>query len=469
MPVYSSAITQQNINRLKLLWQFSARSYVTAQPLYCKGKIYVSDWQGYIYCLDESDGSLVYEKQLYQPPRQGSVIRKIPLLKKFFGEPLPYIWNGFAGTGCISNGTWYLASVGGCGDGPRTVAAPGRLYAVDAYSGNLLWETGLGETAYSGSLAPPVCDNSNVYAAVTSNEYMASVVHALLLRPFKPQTVGEVFSFDKKTGQKRWSRKTVGIDPDDDPDAKGVGVWGGLELDEAKKTIYFGTGNSNGRPYSGVCDSVIAVSTTDGTVKWVFQAVPNDAWLPLKPDGPDFDFGSKPILFFCRKSSNAYAVGAGNKNGYFYALDSKTGSLLWKTYCHVGTESDDGIRSDATYYKGRLYLWSRNGTPGKTMSICCLDADSGLIVWNNVKKGTSARTTGAITNGIYFLANFSGELFALSTDSGKRLWSSEIKGASIGSSLAIYNSRIFGGMGIPAFYGGNPEISGVCAFGLSNN
>lgn len=100
------------------------------------------------------------------------------------------------------------------------------------------------------------------------------------------------------------------------------------------------------------------------------------------------------------------------------------------------------------------------------MSICCLDADSGAIVWNNVKKGNNAHATGAITNGLYFLSNFSGELFALATDTGKRVWQAEIKGASIGSSLAIYNNRLYGGLGVPALFGGNPDICGVSAFGF---
>ncbi|MEI6100405.1 MAG: PQQ-binding-like beta-propeller repeat protein [Eubacteriales bacterium] len=464
MPVFSSTITPQNVGRLSYLWQFATRSYVTGQPLFFKGKIYIADWQGFIYCLHEKDGSLVYEKQLYQPPRQNSPTRKIPLLKKFMGEPLPYYWSGFAGTGCISGNCWYLASVGGREGGVLSNGAPGRLYAIALEDGSVLWEMPLGDTQYEGSLAPPVCDNENIYAATQSVEEVASLLYSILLRPYKPQSVGQVFAFNKKTGAERWKIKTVELDPADNPNAKGASVWGGLELDTSNKMLYFGTGNNHGRPASKSSDALFCISAQDGIAKWVFQPVPYDAWLPLKPDGPDFDFGCKPILFFCRKSSNAYAVGAGNKNGFFYALDSKNGSILWKTFCHVGTAPDDGIRSDATYYKGKLYVWSRNR--GRSMSICCLDADSGAIVWNNVKKGNNAHATGAITNGLYFLSNFSGELFALATDTGKRVWQAEIKGASIGSSLAIYNNRLYGGLGVPALFGGNPDICGVSAFGF---
>lgn len=466
MPVFSSAITPQSLHRLALAWQYATRSYVTAQPLYYKDRIFAADWQGYIYCLHEKDGSLVWEKQLYQPPRQDIALRKTPVLK-YLGEPLPYFWNGFAGTGCISNGIWYLGSAGGREGGPLTNGAPGRLYAVRLEDGRVLWEAPLGQEQYTGILAPPVCDNSNVYAATASVEEGATLVHSLALRPYKPESTGRIFAFDKKSGAVRWQKKVVEMDPQDNPAAKGAIIWGGLELDASNKLLYFGTGNNYGPPPSLSSDALFCISAADGSARWIFQPVPNDEWLPLRPKGPNFDFGSKPVLFFCKKASNAYAIGAGNKNGYFYALDSKSGNVLWKTFCHVGTKPDDGIRSDATYYKGKLYVWSRNGSPSKSMSVCCLDADTGAIVWNNVKKGNNAHTTGAVTNGLYFLSNYSGEVFAFTTDTGKKLWQAEIKGASIGSSLAIYNSRLYGGMGAPALFGGNPEISGIFSFHLA--
>ncbi len=466
MPVFSSGITPQNLSRLGLAWQYATHSYVTGQPLYYKDRIFAADWQGYIYCLHEKDGTLLYEKQLYRPPRQDRGIRKMPVLKKFWGEPLPYFWNGFAGTGCISDGIWYLPSAGGREGGPLSNGSTGTLYAIHLEDGRTLWQMPLGGSRYSGGLAPPVCDDENVYAATASVEEAASLVHSLLLRPYRPQAAGKVYAFNKKTGAVCWQAKVAELDAEDEPTAKGMSVWGGLELDASGKLLYFGTGNNYGPPASLSSDALFCIGAADGRARWVFQPIPRDTWLPLRPSGPDFDFGCKPVLFFCRKASNSYAVGAGNKNGFFYALDSKTGNLLWKTFCHVGSEPDDGIRSDATYYKGKLYLWSRNGTPAKTVSVCCLDADTGAMVWNKIKKGDNARATGVITNNLYFLCNYSGNIYALATDTGKTLWQAQIKGASLGSSLAIYNSRLYGGMGAPALFGGNPNISGVFSYAL---
>ena len=192
-----------------------------------------------------------------------------------------------------------------------------------------------------------------------------------------------------------------------------------------------------------------------------------DAWLPLKRDGPDFDFGCTPKLFKCAQSSNSYAIGAGNKNGYFYALNSKNGKLIWKTFCHVNSIPDDGIRSNSTYVNGKIYVWSKNKKPKDTMSVCCLNADTGQLIWNKITDGTNSMTTGAITNELYFLANYNGDLFALDIESGETLWKTNLPKSSIGSNIVIYKNHIYGGIGVPALYDGNPNVCGVFCYGSS--
>jgi|GEM_PF-2774549 len=469
MSLFSSNITKQNVNQLKLTFQVNTHSYVTGEPLFYNGKIYAADWQGYIYCIDAISGEVIYEKQLYQPPKQVAWIRRIPLINTYFGEPLPYMWNGFAGTGCISNSIWYLASVGGKEGGLLTNGAPGRLYAVDTSDGSILWETQIGQSEYSGSLAVPVCDNDNIYVALCSCEEIVSVVRKLLFKPFSPQCTGEVLAYDKYTGKKLWNRKTVGLNSSDNLNTKGAGIWGGLELNSSDKILYTTTGNSYGQPVSKSSDAIIAIHSHNGNPLWTFQAVAKDAWMPLKKDGPDFDFGCTPILFNCLSSPSGYAVGAGNKNGYFYTLNSESGKLIWKTFCHINSTPDDGIRSNATYVKGKIYIWSKNKKPKDTMSVCCLNAEDGKLIWNKITNGTNSMTTGAITNGLYFLGNYSGELFSLDTESGESLWKAKLSNGSIGSNIAIYRNHIYGGIGVPALYGGNPNICGIFCYGVSSS
>lgn len=465
MAVYISNINTSNVKDIKQKWVVKTRSYITSQPLYYANKILVSDWQGYIYAFDSETGNLIYEYQLYQPPKTGNAIKKTPILKRFLSEPFPYIWNGFAGTGCVSNELWYLASVGGKEGGLFSNGAPGRLYAVYAQTGEVIWESALSDNKYSGSLAVPVCDDFTLYVGLCSVDEVASAVYKLALKKFEPQCVGEVFCFQKYSGKLLWNKKTTELIPKDNKKAKGASVWGGLSIVN-RNNLLFATGNSYGRPASKACDSVICVNSLDGNLKWNFQAVENDSWLPLKPEGPDFDFGCTPLPFSCAKASSGIGIAAGNKNGYVYALDLGNGELLWKTYCHILSKPEDGIRSNITYDNGRIYVWSKNKSPKETMSISCLDAETGEFIWNVIAKGTNAMTTGAVTNDLFILSNYSGELYALDTATGEKTWSSFIKKASFGSDIAIYNNKIYTGMGVPALYGGSTKMCGVACYGF---
>ncbi len=466
MPVYPSTITADNVHSLAVSWEFKSRSYVTAQPLVLGDRLYVSDWAGYIYCIDCKTGKLIYEKQLYIPPEPNPLLRNVPLLGRFIGEPLPYLWYGFAGTGCISDGIWYLASVGGKKGGLFTSGQAGKLYAVGIESGRLLWSRALSLQPYSGSLAVPTYDANWVYAATCSIDETASTFYRILRKPFETKCAGEVFAFDKKTGTRIWSRKTVALDPNDAKNTNGAAVWGGLQLDSSGENLLFATGNTYQKPVSLASDSVISVTAKDGSLNWIYQAVADDAWLPTKRDGPDFDFGCTPIVFPCSQASLRLAVGAGNKNGNFYALDAKSGKLLWKTFCHKDSTPDDGIRSNATYLNDKLYVWSKNQTPKNTMSVFCMDAETGELIWCKNIKGTNSMTTGAITGDLYFLGNYSGDLFALDTRTGDQVWLLNIKKCSIGSNLTIDKDAIYCGTGVPQLYGGYPKNHGVFKVGL---
>lgn len=113
MPFYPSDIAEHNIQRLKQRWTLRTHGYVTAKPLFMRNHMLICDWDGYIYCLNAMSGKVIYEKQLYQPPKENAFLHIIPIVNRFLGEPLPYLWRGFAGTGCLSDDIWYLASVGG--------------------------------------------------------------------------------------------------------------------------------------------------------------------------------------------------------------------------------------------------------------------------------------------------------------------------------------------------------------------
>lgn len=466
MPVYQSSITKENVDSLKKRWEFETHGNVTAKPLPHDGKLLVADWNGFIYCLDATSGKLIYEKQIYKPPKGSTIIRSLPLLKLLFGEPIPYMWNGFAGTGCLSDGVWYLASVGGKEGSALSNGAAGRLYAIHPEDGTVLWEHALAEEQYSGSLAVPVCSGQFLYVGLCSVDEVASVTYKLHLKRFTPQCVGEVFCFNKNSGKLIWRRKTNEIIPGDDRNAKGAGVWGGLSVDAQSNSLFFATGNNYGRPASKSSDAVFCVNSFDGSFKWYFQALSDDAWLPLKRDGPDYDFGSTPIPFPCREAQSGTAVAAGNKDGFLYTFDSVSAKLLWKADCHPRAVPDDGIRSNITYENGRIIVWCKNKNPKNTISVVCVNADSGNLIWDTIESGLNSMTTGFITNGLYFMSNYDGEIYALSTENAERFWTGHSNKSSFGSDLLLWNNRVYSGFGVPLLYGGKSYRCGVTCFGF---
>ena len=466
MAVYESNISSSNADKLQKLWDLKTHGYVTAKPLLDGNRVFISYFHGYIYCLKANDGTLIYKKQLYQPPTGNPILMMIPLVNQFLGEPLPYMWNGFAGTGCISDGIWYLASVGGKEGSALKNGAGGRLYAVHTYSGTVLWERSLGENEYSGSLAVPVCDDNNLYIGLCSVDEVASVTYKLHFKSFTPQCTGEVFCFNKYSGNLIWRKRVTKLIPGDDSNSKGAGVWGGFSVDTTSGALYFATGNSYGRPVSKISDSVVCVDSSNGSLRWSSQVQTEDAWMPLKRDGPDFDFGCTPIPFPCSSANSGFAVGAGNKNGFIYAFDLGSGKLIWKTFCHINSSPDDGIRSNITFKNGRIFIWSKNATPRNFISVICINSQSGKIIWNKIVSGTNNMTTGAVTNDLYFMANYSGELFALSTSDGERVWVNKGNRVSLGSDLTIWKSRIYAGFGVPKLYGGRFSPGGVICYGF---
>lgn len=77
-------------------------------------------------------------------------------------------------------------------------------------------------------------------------------------------------------------------------------------------------------------------------------------------------------------------------------------------------------------------------------------------------------TTGLITNHLYFMANYSGAIYALRTDDEELVWFGNIKG-SFGSDLALWNNTHYAGFGVPLLYGGHYQTGGVTCFALTDN
>ena len=218
----------------------------------------------------------------------------------------------------------------------------GRLEALDAATGKLLWsswavpQVAPGEiSAYSLTMAPRVA-NGKVFIGNAGAEY----------QPFR----GYVTAFDVNTGKELWKFYMTPGDPSKPFENKameaaaktwtgewwkhggGGSLWDGMAVDPDANLLYVGTGNGNpwaldirnvkgSRHDNLYVASILAIDMNSGELKWHYQATPGDQW--------DYDAVQQLLLADLQINGRTRrVVMQANKNGYFYVLDRITGEFI---------------------------------------------------------------------------------------------------------------------------------------------
>jgi alcohol dehydrogenase (cytochrome c) len=201
----------------------------------------------------------------------------------------------------------------------------GRLIAIDATTGQGLWNVAVGDPklGYSITMAPLVVKDK-VLVGVGGGEYGIR---------------GFVAAFDAATGKEAWRFYTVpgpgqpGHDTwtGDAWKTGGGSIWLTPSYDPALNLTYWGVGNPgpdwnpDQRPGDNLyTDSVVALDADTGTLKWHFQFSPND--------GYDYDAVQIAVLADIDwRGTPTKAMLWANRNGFFYVLDRATGRFLQGT------------------------------------------------------------------------------------------------------------------------------------------
>jgi len=218
----------------------------------------------------------------------------------------------------------------------------GRLEALDAATGKLLWSKWAiptikeGEiSAYSVTMAPRVA-NGKVFIGNAGGEY----------QPFR----GYVTAFDVNDGKELWKFYVTPGDPSKPFENKaleaaaktwtgewwkyggGGSIWDGMAVDPDANLLYVGTGNGNpwaldirnekgSRHDNLYVASILAIDINTGQLKWHYQCTPGDQW--------DYDAVQQLTLADIQINNRARKViMQANKNGYFYVLDRITGEFI---------------------------------------------------------------------------------------------------------------------------------------------
>jgi len=220
----------------------------------------------------------------------------------------------------------------------------GRLQALDAATGKLLWsvwatpEKKEGELSpYSITMAPRVA-NGKVFIGNAGAEFT----------PFR----GYVSAFDVNDGKELWRFYIVPGDPSKPFENKamaeaaktwtgewwklggGGSMWDGMAYDVDTNLLFVGTGNGlpwpqdirHGEKSSPRLDnlyvaSIIAIDATTGELKWHYQCTPGDQW--------DYDAIQHLMLADLRiNGRDRKVIMQVNKNGYFYVIDRTNGEFI---------------------------------------------------------------------------------------------------------------------------------------------
>jgi polyvinyl alcohol dehydrogenase (cytochrome) len=399
-------LAPEDVPKLKIKWAigFPGDARAVGQPAVVGGRVFVGSQGGIVYSLDASTGCIYWSFDA------GGIVR--------------------TGIGVVKVSNEWIAYFG---DGK------GIAHALDAQTGRELWKVKLDDHPLARVTGTPVYLNGRLYFPLASGEELGSSQPKYECCKFR----GSLSALDAKTGRVIWKTYTV-------PDAAkpykttadgtmlygpaGAGLWSAPTIDEKRRRIYAGTGNS----YTGIdihtSDSIVAFDLDTGALLWANQLTPNDNWIPgcpksaICPENPgdDYDFGSSNILHSMGGGKSILV--ATQKSGMVYGLDpDDRGKVLWKTRIGQGTGLMGGVAwgaalDDQNIYAAVADINRPDGTPG----LYALRIATGEKLWSTpAPKGagnTAQASAVSAMPGVVFSSSFGGHLRAYATKTGEIVW-----------------------------------------------
>ena len=301
-------INDGNVGKLGLAWyhDFGSTIGLEATPLVADGVMYTSGVWNILHAIDAKSGKELWK---YDPQVPRYWMRYMCCGPANRG---PALWKGKIFEGTID----------------------GRLIAVDARTGKLLWSVQTTDTSkpYSSTGAPRVI-KGKVIIGNGGAEF---------------GTRGYVTAYDAESGRQAWRFYIVPGDPAKGFESKtmemaaktwsgkwwivggGGNAWDGFAHDPDLDLLYIGTGN--GAPWSRdlrspgggdnlFLSSIVAVRPDTGEYVWHYQEVPGENWdytavQPITLADLTIDGKPRKVLLHAPK------------NGFFYVIDRTDGKLI---------------------------------------------------------------------------------------------------------------------------------------------
>lgn len=432
-----------NVANLAPRWVLATKGNVTTAPAVVEGTVYIPDYGGMLWALDAADGKVRWSKPISEYSGiPGDVSRTTPAY-----------WRGMLVTG----------------QGVQTVHNPSGAFmlGIEAATGRALWRTQVEDDPEAIVTSSPIVDGGVVFVGTSSRDEAVKA---------PPTFRGSTVALDVATGKILWKTYMV-------PDGyTGGAVWGSTPVvDHETGLVIVTTGNNYSVP-AGVCDapnrdhctpdaadnhidSIVALDPKTGRVVWSTKTLSADMSTNFNhEDGPDYDFGQGPNLYATTIDGRpSRVVGAGQKSGIYWALDPKTGKVLWKADVGPGSLLGGMMWGSATDGK-RIYVSIGNlkheptpvdaqdgsQTTTKGGFWAAIDAASGKVLWRTADP-QAAFDTGAVSvaNGVVYAGSLAGagtNMYALDAETGAVLWKFASGGA-VTSGAAIVDGSVYWGSG----------------------
>jgi PQQ-dependent dehydrogenase (methanol/ethanol family) len=371
-----------------------------------------------------------------------------------------------------------------CGPNNRGVAIHGgahvymgtldaRLVALDAKSGQVLWDKEVADPTFGYSIThAPLIIGDNVIVGVSGGEYGIRG-HVTAYNAGSGEQVWRWYSIPAPQGDPTfddkapngwwgtWAPKAEEADLHRDiakekaDSAKfadawqrgGGGVWMTPSYDKELNSIYVAVGNPSPdldgsvRPGDNLyTDAVVAIDATSGKTKWYYQTVPHDVW--------DLDAVSPPVV---AKLGNQKVVVHAGKTGWVYVLDAESGKLVRKSTNFVPHENIFALPTP----EGTRMLPGANG--GAEWSPIAIDPSlnyafvAALHQPMHYKVHTAPWEKGRLWLGSAFVAIPGEEQYglysAVDLRTGKIAWQNKVPQPMMGGALATAGGLTFTGEG----------------------
>jgi alcohol dehydrogenase (cytochrome c) len=443
--VPGSAISAANVSGLREAWSFKLAGTaaagvtgvgsLTAAPVVQDGVVYLQDEDANVYAVALATGKLKWEYPVNLPEKSG---------------PGP---DGVA----VADGTVY-------GDSSTSV------FALSAATGKTIWNNSSLLSSSEGAFEiQPQVAGGRVYLASAYGSGPGG---------------GVLMALNASTGHLLWKFNTV-IGQGAGVKALGLGSGGAWEtpLVGTDGSVTFGIGN----PYQSIgqaiahpsrqlyTDSAVNLDAATGKLRWYYQAVPDDF--------QDHDLQASPVSAVI---GGVPAIIASGKVGYVYALNARSGALLWKTPVgeHNGHDNDSrlalthqvtvkipytvapgslgGVLTDVAVAGGSVYaadidlpitytsLSSVTGNKAagpETGEMEALSLATGKVEWDTT---FSSMPLGAATvsNDLIFTTLYNGVLVALNRSTGAIVYRHQLP-TSANAPIAVFGNTVLVPAGAP--------------------